>query len=124
MLVKEHHKLADGKYHLLRPQLLTDELAALHIVHLSQIMVKMTGLFAGKIILLGPFPRHVEPCCNISEHAIVDATGDNVNMTNYILAFSKFIARSPGLRHDWIHYLEYPAFFETTSQLFSGWRPS
>ena len=61
--------------------------------------------------MLGPFPRHVEPCCNIPEHAIVDATGDNVNMTNYTLAFSKFIARSPGLRLDWIHYLEYPAIF-------------
>ena len=47
MLVKGHHQLADGKYHLLWPQLLTDELAALHIVHLSQILVKLTGLFAG-----------------------------------------------------------------------------
>ena len=110
-LVKDHHQLADGKYHLLRPQLLTDENAALHIVHLSQILVKLTDIFLGKIIMLGPFPRHLEPCCNIPEHAIVDVNGNSVNMTDYTLAFSKFIARSPGLSHDRIHYLEYPAIF-------------
>ena len=111
LLIKEHHQLADGKYHLLRPQLLTDELAALHIVHLSQILVKLTGLFGGKIILLGPFPRHIEPCCNTHEHAIVDAAGNPVNMVDYTLALSKFIARSPGLSHDSVHYIEYPAIF-------------
>ena len=61
--------------------------------------------------MLGPFPRHVEPCCNIPEHAIVDATGNTVNMTDYTLALSKFIARSPGLSHDCVHFLEYLAIF-------------
>ncbi len=68
MLIKEHHQLADVKYHLLWPQLLTDELTSLHIIHLSQILVKLTGLFGGKIIMLGPFPpQQVEPCFNIPE---------------------------------------------------------
>ena len=61
--------------------------------------------------MLGPFPRHIEPCCNTHEHAIVDAAGNPVNMVDYTLALSKFIARSPGLSHDSVHYIEYPAIF-------------
>ena len=34
MLVKEQHQLVNGQYHLLHPQLLNDEQAALHVVHL------------------------------------------------------------------------------------------
>ena len=32
-------------------------------------------------------------------------------MIDYTLALSKFIARSPGLSHDCVHYLEYLAIF-------------
>ena len=32
-------------------------------------------------------------------------------MVDYTLALSKFIARSPGLSHDSVHYIEYPAIF-------------
>ena len=111
MLDKENHHLAHGQYHLLHPKLLTDEVAALHIVLLSQIMVKLTGLFAGKIVLLGPFPRHLKSCCDSPDHAIVDSAGNPVNMINYTLAFSKYIASSPGLSHERLHYFEYPAVF-------------
>ncbi len=73
-------------------------------------MVKLTGLFAGKIFLLGPFPRHLEMCCDNPDHAIVDTAGNPVNMINYTLALSKYTS-SPGLSHERLHYFEYPAVF-------------
>ena len=111
MLVKEQHQLVNGQYHLLHPQLLNDEQAALHVVHLSQVLVKLTSTFTGKIVMIGPFPRHIETCCDNRDHAIVDVTGSPVNMINYTLAVSKYIALSPGLSHEHVHYIEYPAVF-------------
>ncbi len=75
-------------------------------------MVKLTTLFAGKIVLLELFPHHLEICCDNPDHTIIDTAGNPVNMINYTLAFSKYIGSSPGLSHERLHYFEYPAVFD------------
>jgi len=62
--------LAMGNWHLLHPEILDDEDVNGLINKTSTLVHKIQETFKGKIKILGPFPRHLELCCNDPKHKL------------------------------------------------------
>ena len=98
-------------WHLVNPTLLSDADAVELVTHLSEALAYLRLHFAGKIILCGPFPRHLENCCKESTHVIVDANGFPFNMLNYTKVLSKFLKMYIKLPEN-TEYIDYRCVFK------------
>ena len=78
-------------WHLIKPTLLSDADAVELVSHLSEALAYLKKHFNGKILLCGPFPRHLKACCTEPTHTIVDANGVPFNMLDYTKILSKFL---------------------------------
>ena len=67
---KDGHFSDGGKCHLEGPSYLDDQGASILLGGFSGLIREVSRKFKGKIVVAGPFPRHLADCCNLAEHKI------------------------------------------------------
>ena len=50
-------------------------------------------MFSGKIVILGPTPRHLVECCGQAKHKILDIEGEPVDMAKYTDAVTDYFSK-------------------------------
>lgn len=107
-------------WHLLKPSMLSDVDANLLSVNMSQVVKRVKDSFTGHIFVLGPIPRHTDPCCEDIDHHILDHAGNIVPMVEYMDALSQFLGSAEYLRQDRVSYIDYSEIFGDGVQLDDG----
>ena len=82
-----------GNWHLLHPEILDDEDVNGLINKTSTLVHKIQETFKGKIKILGPFPRHLEPCCNDTKHKIPMGNIHIQSKLDYFFKQKNFLAK-------------------------------
>ena len=97
-----------GRYHLTCPQFLSDDEINLLINKAHIFISKVLANFNGIVKLVGPFPRHIDPCCAISIHQI-DTPLYNLSNMQYVLYLSRFLEIHPLLRFPNLEFISFPS---------------
>ena len=58
----------------------------------------LPNCFKGRTVLLLPFPRHLERCCGLQNHAILDHQNQPLPMADYAKQVGSFISQQESLR--------------------------
>ena len=85
--------LAMGNWHLLHPEILDDEDVNGLFNKTSTLVHKIQETFKGKIKILGPFPRHLEPCCNDPKHKLPMGNIPIQSTLDYFFKLNNFLAK-------------------------------
>ena len=83
--------------HVVHPKILSDSEMETLLNDTREILEWATKNFPGKILLCGPMPRYITPCCAENAHIIKDAYNQPVNMKNYTNAMSTHLKNSLSL---------------------------
>ena len=86
-----------GTCHLSRPSMMSDLQARNLVRDVEKLALNIREYFTGKIIILGPTPRHLVKCCNQDTHLIKDVEGKQVNMEHYTDAVNELLSKSLNL---------------------------
>ena len=54
----------------------------------------------GRIYIIGPYPRHIDDCCDQKYHKIRGPSGENIYMSEYASCFTEYLTASPGIVQD------------------------
>ena len=72
------------KWHVSLPELLTNDDIKQLVKDVEKMVETMRGVgFGGKILVLGPLPRHLEKCCKQTQHQLKDGEGKEVKWEIY-----------------------------------------
>ena len=97
MLKKKEYKstrdITSGKitWHLKDPRIWNDADGLALVKHLNQTLQFFRQNFKGKIVCLGPFPRHLMLCCLERSHLILDPNKMPISMLDYTKVMSTYI---------------------------------
>ena len=94
MLHKKAFYSNGGKCHISHPKLLSDQQASDLVKDITTMLAYIRGNFAGKVIILGPTPRHLVECCTQAKHKILDVEGEKADMIKYTDAVTDFISKA------------------------------
>ena len=97
MLSKKTFYSNGGKFHVSNPALLTDAQAVALVRDVTNMLNTIRAMFAGKILILGPAPRHLTECCGQAKHKILDAEGEVVDMVKYTDAMTEYLGMAMAL---------------------------
>ena len=86
-----------GKMHLERPGYLDDQGALEFLEGMAWVLRVALSKFSGTVYWAGPFPRHLEKCCNDPEHAFPKSTVFKLNL-HYIDIWNRFLHLHPKIR--------------------------
>ena len=94
--------------HLSNPKILTEEAAAVLIKDMESFIhfSRSTMGFPGKIIVVGPQPRHLNTCCGQVKHAILALDNKAVDMKLYTDTFNKYVMQKINLS-DNVEFIRY-----------------
>ena len=99
------------KWHISHPQILTT--AELNeLVKEAETIVdtlKQVG-FGGKVVVLGPTPRHLDQCCKQAQHALKDADGKLVDWKVYTDVVNDYIEKAINLQEN-VQFFPYQKIF-------------
>ena len=99
------------KWHISHPEMLTTpEVDAL--VKEAELIVdtiRQVG-FNGKVLVLGPTPRHVEECCKQAQHILKDADGKKVDWKLYTDLFNEYVEKAIKLPAN-VEFIPYQKIF-------------
>ena len=102
------------RWHVSKPELLNStEMDAL--VKEAETMVDMMRQvgFGGKVLVLGPTPRHIVECCKQDQHKLKDAEGKQVEWKVYTDVVNEYIAKAINLTNN-VEYVPYQKIFGST----------
>ena len=72
------------RWHVSNPEMLTNDEVKQLVKDIELMVETARGVgFGGKILVLGPFPRHLEQCCKQSQHQFKDADGKEIKWDIY-----------------------------------------
>ena len=97
MLFKKAFYNNGGKCHISQPSMLSDVQAVALVRDVSNMLNTLRTMFSGKIIVLGPTPRHLSECCGQSKHKILDKDGEVVDMCKYTDAVTDYCNKALAL---------------------------
>ena len=80
--------------HVVNPKILSDVEMDTLLSDSQEIISWAIKNFKGKILLAGPLPRYITPCCAENSHMIKDAYNQPVDMVKYSNAMSQHIKNS------------------------------
>ena len=80
--------------HVVKPRILTDNDMDSLLSDTKEILVWAVENFPGRILLAGPLPRYITPCCAENDHIIKDAYNQPVDMVKYTNAMSSHLKNS------------------------------
>ena len=86
-----------GKMHLERPGYLDDQGALEFLEGMAGVLRVASAKFSGTVYWAGPFPRHLEKCCNDPEHAFPKSTVFRSNL-HYLDLWNPFLHLHPRIR--------------------------
>ena len=124
MLLKKSFFTNRNKTHLSNPKILPDESAKQIIKDMESFVhfARSTMGFPGKIIVVGPQPRHLEACCGQVKHKILALDKKEVDMKIYTDVFNKYVLQAINLS-DNVEFIMYTAIHGTefvTNDLVDG----
>ena len=96
----KHGKDDNNKFHVEDPQLLSGEEFNMLVADTAHMINAVKSRFAGSLYILGPFPRHLEKCCDVPSHKVKDYIGVEVDMVAYTEVFSNQLRRQLSLPAD------------------------
>ena len=94
---KDGHFSDGGKCHLEGPSYLDDQGASILLGGFSGLIREVSRKFKGKIVVAGPFPRHLADCCNLAEHKIPRSSVFK-HPLHYCDMWNRFLFAQPKLR--------------------------
>ena len=108
MLLKKTHYCNRNTTHLSNPRILPDTDADLLVKEMESFahFTRSVMGFPGKILIVGPQPRHIEECCGQKKHAIQDLAKKKVDMKVYTDLFNQFVQQRINLT-DNVEFIKY-----------------
>ena len=97
MLHKKTFYSNGGKCHVSQPRLLSDEQAVSLVRDVKVMLTTIRAMFSGKVVILGPTPRHIVECCGQAKHKILDIEGEVVDMVKYTDAVTDYFTKALAL---------------------------
>ena len=94
MIAKKNFYTNGGKFHISNPKMLTDAQAKALVKDVQRMVDLIRSLFKGKIVILGPAPRHLTDCCGQLKHHLLDVEGDQVDMVKYTNGLSEYLSKA------------------------------
>ena len=111
MLTKKTFFHNRGTFHISHPRLLTDKEANLLVKDVTTVVEKLRDVgFSGKVLIIGPTPRHIEECCKQRQHSIRDAGGKEVAMLLYTNVLNEFLGKAINLPAN-VEFIPYNVVF-------------
>ncbi len=113
-------------FHLLHPAILDDKSMDRLLARTNFLISVLREYCKGRIFIISAFPRHLEACCGLQDHAILDQNNQRLLMLGYTNLINLFLQ----------NYLELPNGTEfpglstnnrnqyLQQQLLGRWRPS
>ena len=80
--------------HVVNPRILSDVAMDTLLSDAQEVITWAVDNFKGKILLAGPMPRYITPCCAENTHVIKDAYNQPVDMVKYTNAMSQHLKNS------------------------------
>ena len=80
--------------HVVNPKILSDCAMDTLLADSQEVINWAVDNFKGKILLAGPLPRYITPCCAENSHVIKDAYNQQVDMVKYTNAMSTHLKNS------------------------------
>ena len=100
LLMKDKFFKDQGCYHLVNPRIPEDDEMSLMVAKLTKLLRFLLREFMGKIFIIGPYPRHIDDCCDLQDHKIRGPSGENIYMSEYASCFTEYLIASPGIVQD------------------------
>ena len=99
-----------NKFHIKDPVLLSGDEFNILVADIMHVVTAVKKRFQGSIFIIGPFPRHLEPCCDLANHKIKDEIGVEVDMTKYVNVLNDQLRRQLPLPAD-CYFVDYRQIF-------------
>ena len=101
MVNKTKHKQDDNRmFHIEDPRFLSTGEFNILVADAMHVINAVKKRFKGSIVVIGPTPRHLVQCCDISEHHLKDELGIKADMLRYCEVFSDQLRRNLPLSAD------------------------
>ncbi len=84
-------------YHTIGAVIPTDLEVDYTVVETGRTIRKLAAIFPGRTYFVGPFPRHITPCCSSTDQSITGPNNASVDMVKYCHAYSTYICGAPGV---------------------------
>ena len=94
MLNKDRKREDKDGWHLTNPRMLTDQEFEETVVDLNNALTNIKTTFQGRVVVMGPYPRHLKDCCVQPSHWIRDDEKKKVDMVTYTDVFTDMVYRS------------------------------
>ena len=121
-------KTGDGTtYHTIGAVIPTDIDVDYTVVETGRTIRKLATIFPGRTYFLGPFPRHISPCCSSADHTITGPNNNSIDMLKYTHAYSTYICGAPGVITNNVTYVHSTQIFGNNfdaNMLMDGVHPS
>ena len=78
-------------FHLLNPAILSDQDMDNLVYNIDKLITQINYHFKGRIFLVGAFPRHLQACCGLQAHAILDKFNQFISMVGYTKLFNTYL---------------------------------
>ena len=101
-------------FHLLHPSTLNDEDMDSLLARTNLLINALRLYFKGRIFMIGAFPRHLEACCGLQDHAILDQNNQRLSMLGYTNLFNLFLQNNLELP-DGTEFLDYQQIIGTNT---------
>ena len=98
------------KFHIKDPSILSGEDFNILVADVMHVVSAVKKRFHGSIFIIGPMPRHLEPCCDEKSHKITDEIGIEVDMTKYVNVINDQLRRQLPLPAD-CYFIDYRQIF-------------
>ena len=96
---------------LSNPEMLTTREADALIKEVELMVDTMRQVgFNGKVLILGPAPRHLEDCCKQAQHYLKDAEGKKVDWKIYTDTLTEYISKAINLPEN-VEFIAYQTVF-------------
>ena len=110
----DYHSNGRRCFHLLHPAILDDEAMDTLIARTNYLISALRANFKGRIFIIGAFPRHLEACCGLQDHAILDQNNQRLSMLGYTNLFNLFLQNNLELP-DGTEFLDYQQIIGTNT---------
>ena len=112
ILKKSKFYPSNNIWHLLNPRFLNESEFEFLLSETVKIIEVIRKRFKGKILLIGPFPRHLTPCCSNPSHRIAPSK-PFTTLLHYILCINQYLSLHPALRLDNLEFITFSQIFNS-----------
>lgn len=103
---------ANNNWHLINPRFLNESEFEILIIDTVRIIEEIRKVFKGKILLIGPLPRHLTLCCSVPSHKIA-LSKPFTSLLQYILCINQYLSIHPALRLDNLEFINFTQIFDS-----------